>query len=292
MNEIKNDKLKVVINPVGAQLWSIKDENNVEYLWQGDESIWSSRAPNLFPYIARLTDGTYTLNGQSYQMERHGFIRGSQLVPEDVKEDGVTLVLEQNAETKKQYPYDFKYKIVYQLKGNSLHITNVVENHSNETMYFAVGGHPGFNVPFENDKNAKFEDYYLEFVDECKPKLVGFTDDCFVNGEKHDYPLVDNKKINLEHGLFEIDAIVFEDTSKSVIIKSDTSEKSITVDFPQFDYVGFWHMAKTEAPYVCVEPWTSLPSRKGVVEDFAKQENLINVEPNGVYENKWSITIK
>ncbi len=292
MNEIKNDKLKVVINPVGAQLWSIKDENDVEYLWQGDESIWSSRAPNLFPYIARLTEGTYTLNGQSYQMERHGFIRGSQLVPEDVKEDGVTLVLEQNSETKKQYPYDFKYKIVYQLEGNSLHITNVVENHSNETMYFAVGGHPGFNVPFENDKNAKFEDYYLEFGDGCKPKLVGFTDDCFVNGEKHDYTLVDNKKLNLEHSLFEIDAIVFEDTSKSVIIKSDTSEKSITVDFPQFDYVGFWHMAKTEAPYVCVEPWTSLPSRKGIVEDFAKQENLINVAPNGVYENKWTITIK
>ncbi len=290
MNEIKNDKLKVVINPKGAELWSIQDKEGKEYLWQGDKSIWGSRSPNLFPYIARLTDGMYTLNGQKYNMERHGFVRGSILVPEDVKGDSVTLVLEQNEETKKQYPYDFKYKVVYQLEENRLNITFVVENNSNETMYFAVGGHPGFNVPF--DDNLKFEDYYLEFAEEHTPKLVGFTDDCFVNGEKLDYPLIDNKKINLEHSLFEIDAIIFEKTSKSVTIKSDKSEKSITVDFPNFDYMGFWHMPKTEAPYVCVEPWTSLPSRKGIVEDFAEQENLIKLEPNKVYENKWTITIK
>ncbi len=290
MNEIKNKNLKVVINPKGAELWSIQDENGVEYLWQGDKNIWGSRAPNLFPYIARLTDGKYTLNGQTYNMERHGFIRGSMLVPEQISDDCVTFVLEQNEETKKQYPYDFKYKVVYQLEGNSLNITNVVENNSNETMYFAVGGHPGFNLPFES--NLKFEDYYLEFDKDCNPKLVGFTDDCFVNGETQDYALVDNKKINLEHSLFDIDAIIFENTSKSVTIKSDNSKKSITVDFPNFDYIGFWHMAKTEAPYVCVEPWTSLPSRRGIVEDFAKQENLIQLPQNQIYENKWSITIK
>ncbi len=195
MNEIKNDKLKVVVNPIGAELWSIQDADGVEYLWQGDKNIWGSKAPNLFPYIARLTDGTYTLNGKKYNMERHGFVRGSVLTPEDVREDSVTLVLEQNEETKKQYPYDFKYKIVYQVEENSLNITNVVENHSDEDMYFAVGGHPGFNVPFA--ENTKFEDYYLEFTEPCSPREIGFTDDCFVNGEVKDYPIIDNKRINL-----------------------------------------------------------------------------------------------
>ena len=39
-------------------------------------------------------------------------------------------------------------------------------------MCFGVGGHPGFNVPFE--KSASFEDYYLEFDSVKGVKRVGF----------------------------------------------------------------------------------------------------------------------
>lgn len=48
----------------GAQLLSIRASDGTECLWQGDPAYWSDRAPNLFPYVARLTEGKYYLDGQ------------------------------------------------------------------------------------------------------------------------------------------------------------------------------------------------------------------------------------
>ena len=51
------------------------------------------------------------------------------------------------------------------------------------------------------------------------------------------------------------------------------------------------HMAGVDAPYVCVEPWVSLPSRDNVVEAFEEKSDLVALEPYGVYTNLWEITI-
>ena len=53
---IKNEALKVVIDNHGAELHSIQTLDGTEYLWQGDPAVWNGQAPNLFPYVARLTD--------------------------------------------------------------------------------------------------------------------------------------------------------------------------------------------------------------------------------------------
>ena len=63
---LENDSLKVQVNSHGGELWSIQTKDGAEYLWQGDETYWKDRALNLFPYIARLTEGKYTLDGKTY----------------------------------------------------------------------------------------------------------------------------------------------------------------------------------------------------------------------------------
>ena len=63
---LENDSLKVQVNSHGGELWSIQTKDGVEYLWQGDETYWKDRALNLFPYIARLTEGKYMLDGKTY----------------------------------------------------------------------------------------------------------------------------------------------------------------------------------------------------------------------------------
>ncbi len=50
-------------------------------------------------------------------------------------------------------------------------------------------------------------------------------------------------------------------------------------------------MPKTDAPYVCIEPWSLLPSRKGIVEDIEKQSDLISLNSNCEYENQIAIEI-
>ena len=56
-------------------------------------------------------------------------------------------------------------------------------------------------------------------------------------------------------------------------------------------YLGMWHVPNTDAPYLCIEPWSSLPARQNVVEDFACKSDLIQLGPGKTYINTWSITI-
>ena len=72
---LQNEHLTVKIQNKGATLWSIKDRDETEYLWQGNPNYWEDRAPNLFPYIARMTNGKYKLNGKTYKMDIHGFAK-------------------------------------------------------------------------------------------------------------------------------------------------------------------------------------------------------------------------
>lgn len=64
--------------------------------------------------------------------------------------------------TKENYPFDFELKIKHVLEKNQVSVCWEVVNHSNETMYFTIGGHPAFNVPAQGNDSQK-EDYLLTF---------------------------------------------------------------------------------------------------------------------------------
>lgn len=286
---IENDKLRVQVSDRGAELWSIQTKDGTEYLWQGDEKYWKDRALNLFPYIARMTQGRYTVGGSTYEMTIHGFVNYSVLEVEAQEADRIVFKLTQSEETLKMYPFDFVYRVTYALEGDRLNVRFSVENPNDRTMYFGIGGHPGFNVPLDGD--LSFEDYYLQFDDPENPVRVGISPTCFVDGSDKEYPLTDGGKIPMSHSLFDEDAIVLTKMSRAVTLKSDRSDRAVRVEYPQMDYVGFWHMPHTDAPYVCIEPWSSLPSRQDVVEDLATQPGLIHLEAGAAYENCWSIRI-
>jgi galactose mutarotase-like enzyme len=156
-------------------------------------------------------------------------------------------------------------------------------------MYFAVGGHPGFNVPMED--GTSFTDYCLVFDEEAHPYRIHLADSGAVTPLTTVYEMKDNKVIPLSHDLFDHDAVVLTHAAKTVKICSDRTSRAVTVSYPDFRYVGFWHKPKTDAPYVCVEPWTSLPSREGIVEKLALQADLLSLDPGKVWETVWTVTI-
>ncbi len=287
--QIQNEKLTVQIDPLGAQLCSIKGADSTEYLWQGDSKYWSDRALNLFPYIARLTDGKYTLDGKTYKMDIHGFAKNTVFKVEQKSDSHIVFSMENTEETYKQYPYAFRFDISYQLEGNKLFTTYHVENKDDKEMYFGVGGHPGFNVPFEKD--TVFEDYYLEFDAAVEAKRVGFSEDCFVTGENEVFELQNGKRLSLRHDMFDDDAIVLVDMAKGVTLKSSKGNKAIRVTYPDMQYLGLWHKPKTDAPYICIEPWSSLPSRKGIVEDLRTQPGLLSLETGRECDKQFVIEV-
>ena len=72
---IKSDALTVVISSRGAELQSIRDSQGFERMWQGDPAYWTGRAPILFPVAGGLRDDCYTMDGERYEMPKHGFVR-------------------------------------------------------------------------------------------------------------------------------------------------------------------------------------------------------------------------
>ena len=105
------------------------------------------------------------------------------------------------------------------------------------------------------------------------------------------FRLQDNRRLRLSHGLFDHDAIVLHSMVKTVTLKTETGRRSVRVSYPDFRYLGFWHKPNTDAPYVCIEPWTSLPSREGIIENLALQSDLLFLDPGRQYRTAWWIEI-
>ncbi len=287
---IKNAYMTVTVSEKGAQLQSILGADGTEYLWQGDAAYWSDRALNMFPYVARLTEGKYYLDGALHHMDIHGIApyRKFHLV----SNDGTQMILELKSapETYAQYPRNFAFRIIYALHENTLEIIYEVENLDDRCMYFGLGGHPGFNVPLA--KGKRFEDYRLRFINPCQPRKVCFNDACFVTGEQVPFDLENGHYISLRHELFDDDAIVLTNMDRQVILEAEGDPHSVSVAFPQMDYLSLWHWPKTDAPYVCIEPWCSLPAAANTITVFEKQNDLIKLDPSNTYQNRWTIQIR
>ena len=287
---IKNVFLRVEINPFGAEMQSIRGNDGTEYLWQGDAVFWTDRAPNLFPYIGRMTNGIYRYQGKEYQMGIHGFVLNSELAVAEKTEKSVRFVLEANDRTRKEYPFEFRYSIEYALEGSEIRITYRVENMDEKEMYFAVGGHPGFRMPVGGQ--GTYEDCYLEFAEKAEPYKIGLSERAFVLEEERAFPLEEGIRLPMRQVLADRDdTIILREMSRSVTLRSAKTEKYIRVEYPQMNYLGIWHWVHPAADYLCIEPWSSLPSREGIVEDIEKQENLISLGAGKIYENTWKIGI-
>ena len=286
---IKNDKIEVSVEDLGAQMRSIKDATGKEYLWQGDENYWNGSAPNLFPYIERLTEGKYILKGRTYEMPKHGFLRNSVLKLKEKTQTKMVFSLTDSEETYKMYPYHFEIKVKYELFENELKVSYNVANKDKKVMYFGVGGHPGFQVPVE--KELSFEDYFIEFAKGTDMKRVGMSEDCFVTGKDEAFPLEENRRLYLHHNLFDDDAIILKDAPSKVVLASEKGSARIEMETSHLEYLGIWHKPASDAPYVCIEPWSSLPSKKDIIEDLEKQDNLVSLKPDGYYTGFFKVKI-
>lgn len=286
---LKNDKISLQIDSLGAQMTSLKTADEVEYLWQGDPKYWNEQAPNLFPFIGRLTNDSYRYMGQVYPMHIHGFAASTEFTLVEQTEASVTLELRPTKEILEQYPFNFVFQIGYTLRDNCVDVSYQVQNLSQCTMPFGIGGHPGFNVPLLPEE--QFEDYELAFSCPCQPDRVGFTPLVYLSGQDESYPLQEDQYLPLHHSLFDEDAVILKNMAREVTLRSKVSGRGVRVTYPDMPYLGIWHWPKTDARYVCIEPWSSLPSRQDVVEEFTCKSDLVQLAAGNTYATIWSITL-
>lgn len=241
------------------------------------------------PGLSGLTGGSYYLGELLYHIDIHGFAPYLDFALKEQTPTRLVFELTSSKRTLAAYPRLFAFRVIYKLEDSGLSITYEVENRDERIMYFGLGAHPGFRVPLRAGK--QFRDYRLRFEASCHPRRIGFTDDCFLDGTDQAFPLEGNQLLPLSHSLFDDDAIVLKKVGHWVTLETAGDTRSVSVEFPGMDYLGLWHMPRTDAPYVCIEPWCSMPSVKGKIAVFEKQSDLIVLHSEKIYRNTWSIKI-
>ncbi len=287
MISIENEFLKVTIRPQGAEMTSVYNkQTQTEHLWQADPAVWSWHAPNLFPIVGGLVNNELQVKGNTYHMNRHGFTRESVFSLIDSSEKHAKFSLPFSESTLAVYPYKFEFQVLYDLTDYNLRVTYKVINQDEETVYFSVGGHPAFRVPFFANEN--YEDYYLEF-ETSEPLLTHLLLDGLLSGETEFVPM-DDRKLWLTKTLFNQDALIFKDiTSKNITIRSKNHQQSLSVSFPDFKDLGIW--AKPGAPFVCIEPWLGHSDFAGKITEFKNKEGIKQVKQGHVFEAEFVISL-
>jgi galactose mutarotase-like enzyme len=220
-------------------------------------------------------------------MPRHGFTRTSELLLISSSEQSAWFSLPYCEKTLAKYPYKFDFQIHYELIDDALRVTYKVINLDKKTIYFSVGGHPAFNVPF--NKGEKHEDYYIEFEINEKLKTHLLTPEGTFNGETEPVA-TDKAKLFLTRDLFAKDALVFKNLrSRVVTIKSTQHDQSLTVEFPHFNYLGLWN--KPGADFVCIEPWLGCADSAGKHADITQKEAIQKLGVGHVFEAAFFISM-
>ncbi len=166
---LSNEHLSVSVSDKGAELQSIvHKQTGYEYMWSGNPDFWAKKSPVLFPIVGGLRNNTYQYRGNDYVLGRHGFARDRVFTVVDQSADSIRFALTSDTESLLVYPFQFVFQIGYQLDKNSIQVSYYIENTDTKELYFSVGAHPAFAVPFVKD--TVFEDYYLQF---SQPEYTG-----------------------------------------------------------------------------------------------------------------------
>lgn len=279
MISIENALLQVEINEMGAEVTHIiKKDENFDFIWNG--TAWSRHAPILFPSIGKSNEDQYSVNGTIYPMKQHGFARDYPWTVVDVGDDHARLTLVQNEETLKMYPFDFQLSVVYQLQDNTLLTTFEVENNSAAPMPFALGSHPGFNVPINGDQ-LEFSDYQITVSPEVTQiREFEINPAPFRTGEVIDLAETSGSSFQLNHKMFDDGLIIIENQGlTSIRLDSPKSSHSITISLEDFPYVTLWTMENVEEPFLCIEPFAGLPDIKGPISDWSQKPGNQILDP-------------
>lgn len=288
MITIENEHLKVVLDPLGAELNSLIDKRDgVEHMWSADPKFWPRKAPILFPCVGESKDGVVSFDGNEYPMQRHGFTRKQVFDCVDQNTERAVFVLHENEETLKSYPFSFLFEVEYYLNGNTLEHRFTVINRGDATLGYQLGGHPAFAVPFYDD--GQFSDYCIRFDQSMKLKRHLLNDAGLYSGETR--TVLDSEyEIPLEYELFNEDALVFKNiASKQVWIQLKAGGKKLQVDFAEFPHLGIW--SKPGADYVCLEPWIGCADDHDQQPDFFNKDSIQLLDPGKSRTATFSVKI-
>lgn len=267
--------LSATIDPLGAQLMSLRTAEGTELLWQGDPAWWPDRAPILFPVIGPLRDGVLRHKGRTYPMPAHGFARLRQFDVTMETDGQCVFELKSDETTRQHYPFAFLLRVGFELSEEGLVVTATVQNQENELLPVDVGFHPGFNWPFMLGDER--DDYVIAFrANELAPIRRGVDDPIFLTPGARPTP-VEGNVLRIRDELFSENAIVFDQLSSRSLTFGKKGSLNLRIAFPDSPYLAVW--TRPGAPFLCIEPWQGLPSPVDFRGEIADKPGIALIPP-------------
>ncbi|WP_242367651.1 aldose 1-epimerase family protein [Lactobacillus intestinalis] len=285
---IENNMLKVEISSKGAEIQSVKGTHTgYEYMWQADPKIWGRHAPVLFPIVGRLKNDEYTYDGKTYHLGQHGFARNQEFEVEKHTKESITFVLRDNEETRKVYPFKFELRVNYNLLNNLLEENFSVTNTDDKELIFGVGGHPGFNLPV-NQETVKEDYYFATQPSEARVRIP--LEGAYLNWNKRSLASTDSL-ITISDDLFKNDALIYElrGHDNKISLKTEKSKFHINVWTRDAPFVGIWSQYPKTDNYVCIEPWWGIADRQDASGKLEEKYGMNHLAPGEEFNAGFSI---
>ncbi|UOQ47669.1 aldose 1-epimerase family protein [Gracilibacillus caseinilyticus] len=286
--EIQNEVLKVEIAKQGAEIRKVKHmENGLDYMWTGDKTYWGRVSPVLFPIVGRLKEDQYQLNGKTFTMSQHGFLRDVEFEVDKHTTNSISFVFHSDGQFRHMYPYEFTAYIHYSLQGESLAVRWEIINKNAEEMYFSIGAHPAFRLPLIEDETM--EDYSLHITPAKDKEVIEYELKDALIHEKG--AANDIEEIPLSNSLFKNDALVYSNIDK-VKLASHKSENGVEVLFGNFPFVGVWSPYGEDgkiAPFVCIEPWYGIADTYDATGDMKEKLGVQKLKKGETFTSEYHI---
>lgn len=273
MTTLSNGILTATIDPLGAELVSLRDARGGEWMSDGDPAYWTGRAPLLFPIVGKLDGGVYHLDGEEYALPQHGFARRREFVLAERASDRALFRLTDDEGTRTVYPFDFALDAAFTLDGATLAMEITVTNRSAVPMPASFGFHPAFAWPLPGS-GAK-EAHRIRF-EHPEPAPLNRIEGGLIGAANRETP-VEGDTLWLRDDLFDQDALVWETPASRALRYGCEGGPELEIAFPGMPMLALW--TKPGAHFLCVEPWQGHADPVGFDGEIWDKPGMLRLEP-------------
>lgn len=284
--EIASGGLRATINPLGAELSSLRDADGRELMTNADPAFWSGRAPLLFPIVGRLMGDKYRLDGEEYPLPQHGFARRQRFALTAQTADRAVFRLSDNDATRAVYPFAFTLDAAFTLSGATLATDITVTNTGDRDMPASFGFHPAFAWPLPFGRSRA--DHRIVFEKQEPAELSAIVPGGWIASQSWPSPL-DGRELKLDDALFERDALVW-DRIESESLRYDGGEgPGLDIGFAGMPRLGIW--TRPGARFVCIEPWHGIADRQGFDGEIWDKPGILRFAPGEARTFSMQVTL-
>jgi galactose mutarotase-like enzyme len=162
-----------------------------------------------------------------------------------------------------------------------------VTNRGDADMPASFGFHPAFAwpLPYGEPRAA----HRIRFEQDEPARLNGVSEDGLLLPAERDSPL-DGRVLHLEDGLFERDALVWEDVQSRAVTYGAERGPALHIAFPDMPMLGIW--TKPGARYVCVEPWQGHADPVGFGGEIWEKPGMLRIAPGESRAFEMQVTLR